>query len=32
MAITAQQRLRAIAIYKRNRSILAEGARMAQAS
>lgn len=32
MAITAQQRLRAIAIHKRNRSILAEGARMAQAS
>lgn len=32
MAITAEQRLRAIAIHKRNRSILAEGARMAQAS
>ena len=28
MAITAEQRLRAIAIHKRNRNILAEGARM----
>ena len=28
MAITAEQRLRAIAIHKRNRCILAEGARM----
>lgn len=28
MAITAEQRLRAIAIHKKNRNILAEGARM----
>lgn len=28
MAITAEQRLRAIAIHKKNRTILAEGARM----
>lgn len=32
MAITAEQRLRAIAIHKKNRNILAEGARMVKES
>ena len=32
MAITAEQRLRAIAIHKKNRNILAEGVRIVQAS
>lgn len=32
MAITAEQRLRAIAIHKKNRNILAEGVRIMQAS
>lgn len=32
MAVTVEQRLRALGIYKRNRNILAEGVRMVQAA